>query len=77
MCVVILVEMADGILLVHDLANSVSRRNLDKWRDEWTQVHPGNPTFLSCLKANLLRKCSNITSKKQLCRGQVGECACV
>jgi len=28
--------MADGIILVHDLGNSVSRRNLVKWRDEWT-----------------------------------------
>ena len=25
----------DGILLVYDLANSVSRRNLEKWRQEW------------------------------------------
>ena len=31
----------DGILLVYDLANSVSRRNLEKWRQEWQQVHFG------------------------------------
>jgi len=31
----------DGVLLVYDLANSVSRRNLEKWRTEWQSAHFG------------------------------------
>jgi hypothetical protein len=31
----------DGILFVYDLANSVSRRNLEKWKQEWQQVYFG------------------------------------
>jgi len=31
----------DGVILVYDLANSVSRRNLEKWRNEWKSAYFG------------------------------------
>ncbi|EKX32227.1 hypothetical protein GUITHDRAFT_175451 [Guillardia theta CCMP2712] len=31
----------DGVILVHDVTNSISRRNLEKWKQEWTQHASG------------------------------------